>query len=58
MAKLAIAIAIVGAVLYGFHKGWIQHWLGRAVDSSIDSVKSTQRDATRVRPVDAPEEKK
>jgi hypothetical protein len=58
MGKLAIAIAIVGAVLYGFHKGWIQAWLGRAVDSSIDSVKSTQRDATRVRPVDAPEEKK
>jgi hypothetical protein len=45
-------------VLYGFHKGWIQDWLGRAVDSSIDSVKSTQRDATRVRPVDAPEGKK
>jgi hypothetical protein len=58
MAKLAIAIAIVGAVLYGFQKGWIQAWLGRAVDSGIDSVKSTQRDATRVRPVDAPEEKK
>jgi hypothetical protein len=58
MGKLIIAIAIVGAVLYGFHKGWIQDWLGRAVDSSLDSVKSTQRDATRVRPVDPPEQKK
>ena len=58
MGKLIIAIAIVGAVLYGLHKGWIQDWLGRAVDSSIDSVKSTQRDATRVRPIDTAEEKK
>jgi hypothetical protein len=58
MGKLIIAIAIVGAVVYGFHKGWIQDWFGRAVDSSIDNVKSTQRDATRVRPIDPPEGKK
>ena len=62
MGKLIVAIAIVGAVVYGFQTGWIQdlfgHWLGRVTDSSIDSVKSTQRDATRVRPVDAPGEKK
>ena len=53
MAKLIVALAIVGAVLYGFHKGWIQAqvgpWLGRTVDSGMSSVKSTQRDATRVR---------
>jgi hypothetical protein len=62
MGKLIVAIAIVGAVVYGFHTGWIQdwfgHWFGRVADSSIDSVKSTQRDATRVRPVDPPEQKK
>jgi hypothetical protein len=62
MGKLIVAITIVGAVVYGFHTGWIQdwlgHWFGRVADSSIDSVKSTQRDATRVRPVDAPEQKK
>lgn len=62
MAKLIVALAIVGAVLYGFHKGWIQAqvgpWLGRTVDSGMSSVKSTQRDATRVRPIDTPEEKK
>jgi hypothetical protein len=62
MGKLIVAIAVVGAVLYGFHTGWIQDrvgpWFGRTVDSGISSVKSTQRDARRVRPIDAPEEKK
>ena len=58
MGKLIVAIAIVGAVVYGFHKGWIQDWFGRAVDSSIGNVKSTQRDAARVRPIDPPEGKK
>jgi hypothetical protein len=62
MAKLIVAIAIVGAVLYGFHKGYMQKWagpwFGRTVDSGISSVKSTQRDATRIRPADPVEEKK
>jgi hypothetical protein len=62
MGKLIVAIAIVGAVLYGFHKGWIQDrfgsWFGRTVDSGMSSVKSTQRDATKVRSADPPEEKK
>lgn len=62
MGKLIVAIAIVGAVVYGFHTGWIQNrvgpWFGRTVDSSISSMKSTQRDATRVRPIDTAEEKK
>jgi hypothetical protein len=64
MGKFIVAIAIVGAVVYGFHKGWIQDrfgaWFGRTVDSGISSVKSTQRNATTVRPIDAgaPEEKK
>ena len=62
MGKLIVALAIVGAVVYGFHTGWIQDrfgpWLGRTVDSGVSSVKSTQRDATRVRPIDTAEEKK
>jgi hypothetical protein len=62
MGRLIVAIAIVGAVVYGFHKGWIQDavgpWFGRTVDKSINSVKSTQREATKVRPADAPEDKK
>jgi hypothetical protein len=62
MGKLIVAIAVVGAVVYGFHKGWIQDaagpWFGRTVDKGISSVKSTQRDATKVRPTDAAEEKK
>ena len=63
MGRFIVAIVIVGAVVYGFHKGWIQDrvgpWFGRTVDSGISSVKSTQREASRVRPIDgAPEEKK
>ena len=62
MAKLVVALAVVGAVLYGFHKGWIQDrvgpWFGRTVDSGISSVKDTQRDARKVRPIDTAEEKK
>jgi hypothetical protein len=62
MGKLIVAIAVVGAVVYGFHKGWIQDavgpWFGRTVDKGISSVRSTQRDATKVRPADAAEEKK
>ena len=57
-----MAVVIVGAVVYGFHTGWIQDrtgpWFGRTVDSGVSSVKSTQRDATRVRPIDTAEEKK
>jgi hypothetical protein len=59
MAKLIVALAIVGTVVYGLHTGWIQDrvgpWFGRTVDSGLSSVKSTQRDATRVRPIDTPE---
>ena len=62
MAKLVVALAVVGADLYGFHKGWIQDrvgpWFGRTVDSGISSVKDTQRDARKVRPIDTAEEKK
>jgi hypothetical protein len=62
MGKLIVAIAIVGAVLYGFHKGWIQDrlgdWFGRTLDGGMSSVKSTQRAATKVRSADPPEEKK
>ena len=62
MAKLVVALAIVGSVVYGFHTGWIQErvgpWFGRTVDSGISSVKDTQRDARKVRPIDTAEEKK
>ena len=62
MAKLIVAVAIVGAVVYGFHTGWIQNragpWFGHTVDSGITSTRSTQREATRVRPIDTAEEKK
>ena len=62
MGKLIVAVAIVGAVVYGFHTGWIQNrigpWFGRTVDSGMSSVKGTQRDARKVRPIDTSEEKK
>jgi hypothetical protein len=58
MGKLITVIVIVGAVAFAWHKGWIAQWFNTAVDSSIDSVRSTQREATKVRPADAPEEKK
>jgi hypothetical protein len=57
MGKLIVVIAIVAAVAFAWHKGWIAQWFNTAVDSSIDGVKSTQRAATKVRPIDggAPE---
>jgi hypothetical protein len=60
MGKLIVLIAIVGAVAFAWNKGWIAQWFNTAVDSSIDSVKSTQRSATKVRPADpgAPEAEK
>jgi len=53
MGKLIVVIVIVGAVAFAWHKGWIAQWFNTAVDSSIDSVKSTQRAATKVRPIDS-----
>jgi hypothetical protein len=60
MGKLIVVIAIVGAVAFAWNKGWIAEWFNTAVDSSIDSVKSTQRQATTLRPADpgAPESDK
>ena len=58
MGKLLLAIAIIFGSAYAWHKGWIQKWFNTAVDSSIQGVRSTQRDATKVRPVDAPPEEK
>ena len=52
MGKLIVVIAIIGAVAFAWNKGWIAQWFNTAVDSSIDGVKSTQRQATTVRPVD------
>ena len=52
MGKLIVFILIAGAVAFAWHKGWITQWFDTAVDSSIDSVRSTQRQATTVRPAD------
>ena len=52
MGKLIVVIAIVGAVVFAWNKGWIAQWFNTAVDTSIDSVKSTQRKATTLRPAD------
>ena len=53
-------VAIVAAIAFAWHKGWIAQWFNAAVDSGIESVQRTQRDATKLRPADpgAPEEKK
>jgi hypothetical protein len=60
MGKLIVVLVIVGAVAYAWHQGLIAKWFNTAVDSSIDSVKRTQRDATKQRPADpgAPEAEK
>ena len=58
MGKLLVVVVIVGAVAYAWHEGWIARWFNTAVDSSIDSVRSTQHDARKVRPADPVEEKK
>lgn len=58
MGKLIVVALIVGAVAYTWHQGWIAQWFNTAVDRSIDSVRSTQRAATKVRPADPVEEKK
>jgi hypothetical protein len=57
MGKLIAVIAIVAAIAFAWHKGWIQQWTGTAVDKAADSVKSTQRAARQVRPADPPEQK-
>ena len=58
MGKLIVVIAIVAGVAYAWHQGYIARWFNTAVDSSIEGVRGTQRDATKVRPVDAPPEEK
>ena len=58
MGRLIVVIVIVAGVAYAWHKGWISQWFNTAVDSSVDSVKRTQREATKVRPIDAPPEEK
>ena len=60
MGKFIVAVVIVGAIAFAWHKGWIAQWFNTAVDTSIDSVKRTQGNATKQRAADpgAPEEKK
>ena len=52
MGKLIVAIVIVAAIAYAWHKGWIGEWIGSATDAGVESVKRTQRDATKVQPAD------
>ena len=60
MGKLIIVVVIIAAAVYAWQQGWIAQWFNTAVDSSVDSVKRTQREATKVRQDDpaAPAEKK
>ena len=58
MGRLIVLILIVGAIWYAWQKGLITQWFNTAVDSGVESAKRTQREATTVRPVDAPEDKK
>ena len=60
MGKFIVVVVIVGALAYAWHQGLIGKWFNAAVDSSIDSVKTTQRNATKQRPADpgAPEPEK
>ena len=58
MGKFIVFLVIVGALVYAWHEGLIGKWFNTAVDSSIDNVKNTQREATKLRPVDAPEAEK
>ena len=52
---MIVVIVIVAAAVYAWHRDWIGGgWQGgrprgKAVDSGIDSVKRTQRDATKMR---------
>ena len=57
MGRLVVVVLIVGAVAYAWQAGWIAQWFNSALDSGMDGVKSTQRQATTVRPADpvAPE---
>jgi hypothetical protein len=58
MGKLIVFVVIVGAVAYAWQQGYIASWFNQAVDSGIQGVKQTQRDATKVRPIDGSADKK
>lgn len=52
MRNLIVVVLIVGALAYAWQAGWIAQWFTTALDSGIDSVNSTRRQATTVRPAD------
>ena len=58
MGKLIVFVVIVGAVAYAWHQGYVAKWFDQAVDSGVQGVKQTQRNATTVRPIDGPADKK
>lgn len=58
MGRFIVFLVVVGALMYAWNKGWVAQWFNSAVDSGIESVRGTQRDARTVRPADPAEEKK
>jgi hypothetical protein len=58
MGRFIVLVVVVGVVLYAWHRGWIAQWFTSAVDSGIESVRGTQRDARTLRPADPTEQKK
>jgi len=58
MARFIVFLVVVAAVVYAWNEGWITRWFNTAVDSGMESVRGTQRDARTVRPADPAEEKK
>ena len=58
MGKLIVLVVIVGALAYAWQQGYIAKWFDQAVDSGVQGAKQIQRDATKVRPIDGPADKK
>ncbi|MGH8690342.1 MAG: hypothetical protein ACREUS_04870 [Burkholderiales bacterium] len=56
MGRIIVIVLLIAAG-FAWYKGWIGEWFGAAVDSGAQSVRQTQRDATKMRPADpgAPE---
>ena len=58
MRRFIAFLVVVGALIYAWNEGWITRWFTSTVDSGIESVRGTQRDARTLRPADPAEEKK
>ena len=58
MGRFIVFLVVIGALVYAWNKGWITQWFTSTVDSGIESVRGTQRDARTVHPADPAEDKK